>query len=224
MTLLPHGNRDVKPLSGGGYVPYTVGPMCCVPGCSRLADHAHHLWRRSFIGGDHAWVRLWDGSAVGNLVAICWRHHEEVTVGKMAIVYRESERSFYWASVVSDGNGFEILAPIFPQPPMGGEPPEKATLEVHEHGPASNERCPSCNQVIKEKKPREPARRRKTWVVAVPADDEDGALVLDTLLDEVRDMFNHDETENMRYFTLVQALAWVVQHQSLLVKDSRAGA
>lgn len=129
-------------------------------------------------------------------------------------------RQFYWCDVRTD-NIAQISAAIFPQPPIHGSVAVigDAVLEQPD-GPAANTVCPSCQRPLPRQKDRvssEPARRRKTWTVAVPADtDEDGALVLDTLLNVCRDAFGHDHAQNMRYFTLVQALALLVQNKHVL--------
>jgi hypothetical protein len=62
--------------------------------------------------------------------------------------------------------------------------------------------------------PKEPPRRRKSWVVLVPDDGEDGAVVLDTFLEQFREMFRHDDNPKTRYFTLVQTLALCLQELS----------
>jgi hypothetical protein len=41
------------------------GGLCLVPGCTRAADHAHHVWQRARGGPDEAW----------NLASICMPHH-----------------------------------------------------------------------------------------------------------------------------------------------------
>jgi len=41
------------------------GWLCQVPGCSRAAEHVHHVWYRSQGGPDEMW----------NLVGLCIPHH-----------------------------------------------------------------------------------------------------------------------------------------------------
>lgn len=222
MTLLPHENRDVRGLEGPEFPAYKVGPVCCAPGCSRYADHPHHLWRRSALGGAFSWVELWDHTIVGNVVPLCARCHQDVTEGRVWMRYEEDGKKVVW-----DDNSVKFPAAIFPQPPRMGAtltPAEKPFL-----GPASRVMCPGCGRALPhesdEKKPRDMSRRRKTWVVSVPDDArEDGALVLDTLLDECRDLFQHGEDRNVRYFTLVQALALVVQNGHLMLSDEPSPA
>lgn len=215
MTLLPHENHDVKGLDGPAFPRYKVAPVCCVPGCSKFTDHAHHLWRRSFLGGDFCWVELWDHKIIGNLVGLCYRHHEQVTRGEVWMRWNDVD-------VVWDDNSVKYPPPIFPQPPAHGEPIPQSDKSLS-LGPASRVICPGCKRPLPHEKiegqKRDPTKRRKTWTVKVPDDGEDGALVLDTLLEGCRDLFQHGEEENVRYFTIAQALAWVVQHGHLLTES-----
>lgn len=213
MTLLPLENRDVRGLEGPEFPPYKVGPVCSAPGCSRFVDDAHHLWRRSALAGAFHWVELPDHVIVGNVVGLCRDHHDLVTANDAWI--RWIDGKFFWCRA----NGREV-AHLYPQPPIHGAP----ILDDHEQqivGPAATAVCPGCKRPLPKKDgKKEGARRRKTWVVTVPADaQEDGALVLDTLLEECRALFSHGEETNLRYFTLVQALALVVQNGQTLVSD-----
>lgn len=219
MTLIPHENRDVHGLDGPAFPRYKVGPVCCVPGCSRFADHAHHVWRRSFLGGDYAWVELWDHTILGNLSGLCWQHHDEVTQGKVWMRYDEKRKRVVW-----DDNNTKYPADIFPALPVHGEPATQGKPD-RVLGPGAAEVCPGCKRTLPREKPEgeknEEARRRKTWTVTVPADSaEDGALVLDTMIEACRELFSHPEDKNVRYFTLVQALALVVQHGHVLVSET----
>lgn len=213
MTLLPHPNQNVKGLEGPQFPKYKVGPLCATPFCSKPVDNVHHAWRRSFLTGAFNWVQLWDGKIVGNLIGLCYNHHLEITDNQAQIVWDES--FFYW--LVAG----EIIAQLSPQPPVHGAVPTVTAHTEKVVGPAAAERCETCGRTLPhshdEKK--EPARRRKTWVVLCPDDDEDGALVLDTLLDGCRELFQHDENKGTRYFSLVQALALVVQHGHLMLSE-----
>ena len=73
----------------------------------------------------------------------------------------------------------------------------------------------------KDEKP-EKGRRRKNWTIAVPQDsDEDGATILDLLLEQAAEIFGHDpDAKNLRYHTIAQALVLVVQHKTQLTKGS----
>lgn len=207
---------------------YKVPPVCCAPGCSRYADHAHHVWRRSFLKGDYAWVELPGHLIVGNLVPLCYQHHNDVTGmingHKAKIVWPNFADGlahlggFYWQWL---DNRSEIAALTW-QPPVHGQQ-TSVTSHTPFEGPAATEVCPGCRRPLpkKDKQVKDPLRRRKSWSIKVPDDTvEDGALVLDTLVEECARMFNHSDKPNMRYFTVAQALALVVQNSHLL-EDSR---
>lgn len=219
MTKLPNENQNVVGLAGPNYPRYKVGPLCSAPGCSKIADHAHHIWRRSFLTGDYAWVRLWDGKEMQNLTGLCWRHHEDITLNKAAIVW--SGNFFFWRDQ-SEMNGINLD----PQPRTLGQA-EQAVMDAtpaHSHvGPATTDKCPTCNRAVKTASEKKEAKRhREKWSITVPVDArENGADVLDTLLLSCAELFGHDEDASaVRYHTLVQALALVVQHGDRMVADA----
>lgn len=230
MTLLPLDSHDV---TGVDLPRYKVPPTCCAPGCNRLSDHAHHVWRRSFLSGDFAWVKLPDGTITGNLVPLCWRHHNDVTgmiAGhKAKIVWNDGGNTIstgFWWLWLNEPNGANELANLSWQPPIHGKPEVKTPVTSHAaEGPASTPRCPGCNRPLphehEEKKERDPLRRRKSWTIKVPDDiDEDGALVLDMLLDTCADLFGHEpDKPNLRYFTIVQALVLVAQNGHVMLSE-----
>ena len=224
MTKLPAENRNVVGLSGREHPHYRVGPLCAAPGCSRIADHSHHIWRRSFLHGDYAWVGLWDGRTVGNLVGLCWRHHADITENRSEIHWTGT--SYTWRDTRDSRQvspGFETAQEFLldPQPPAYGAAAAPRRHVHLEPGPGASEMCPTCGKAIKQKKDRlEEPRVRKSWAVAVPVDKrEDGADVLDVLMIECARIFHHDDSKKVKYFTLVQALALVVQHKDLMLSD-----
>src|SRR5262249_34913942 len=77
LTRLPTENRLVEGFEGPEY---ELNVICAAPGCSEQASDTHHLWRRSELVGAYAWVRFPDGTIVGNLVKLCRKHHEQLTV------------------------------------------------------------------------------------------------------------------------------------------------
>jgi hypothetical protein len=200
---------------------YKVKPMCAHPSCSKFVDHVHHVVRRSFIGGDVAWVKYDGKYIVGNLVGLCWKHHEEITLNQKVITWDKNHQDLVWCRIRSDGD-LEYEGTLFPQPPIHGHAHEEETGEPAIIGPGSTNICPGCHRPVPKKKEpgekKEEAKRRKSWNVTVPADtEEDGALVLDTLLEECAALFGRDMSEpNLRYFVLAQALALVVQNGHLL--------
>lgn len=220
MTLLPLESRDVRGLDGPEFPAYKVPPVCSAPGCSRFVDHTHHLFRRSALAGPYAWVELPSHTIVGNLAGLCIQHHDDITLNLAWIIWDERERKFFWKDNIGAKRWVDT-GELYPQPPIHGQP-QLTEEEQKIVGPAASAVCPGCHRPIprKDGEKRDPARRRKTWTVTVPADSaEDGALVLDTLLEECRKLFSHGEEKNVRYFSLVQALALVVQHGHLLTGD-----
>ena len=80
-------------------------------------------------------------------------------------------------------------------------------------GPALAEKCPTCDRALPKPHRDEEEKVRKGWTIAVPvAELENGAEVLDSLLEECRHLFGHDEHKKVKYYTLSQALALVVQN------------
>jgi hypothetical protein len=222
MTLPPLDNWDVTGVSGPKY---KVGPWCCVPSCKKPADHAHHLWRRSFLTGDFYWVELPDGSVVGNVVALCVRHHDNVT-GRLgghrnAIRMTHPDKVFWWCRVGEEDEGleYEFLAPIEPQP---------STREALVASPADtgSETCPTCGQKTAGR-PSAPARqgrprRRKNFNIPVPADaEENGAEVLDTLIADVGVLLGREADANGRYYIVVPALYFAATERERFLESVR---
>lgn len=223
MTLLPLEDWNVKGAPG---VRYKVPSVCSVPGCSRFADHAHHLWRRSYLGGDFWWVTIPDVGIVGNVVPLCWRHHDDVTGGKdghkakIQWADQPAPRGLYWVRL--EGEGPREAMALSWQPPTMDDP--SCDMSHGFVGPASTARCTGCGRPLKREddgQKRDPKRRRKSWLIQVPDDtSEDGAKVLDLLLENVAEIFGHDpHAPNLRYFTVVQALALVVQHKEMMLNE-----
>jgi hypothetical protein len=202
---------------------YRVGPMCSMPSCSRWVDDVHHVVRRSFIGGDVAWVKIGE-TIIGNLSGLCRRHHQAITDNQAKILFNSETSEYQWVECETGEN----LGRLHPHPPVQGRkisPELRSALQqdLSIIGPASRPLCDGCGRPLphrhddEEKRKREPAKRRKTWTVKVPAEaEEDGAVVLDTLVDECATIFGREKGENLRYYVLAQALALVIQHEHLL--------
>lgn len=210
MTRLPHDNWRVEKADGPKY---KVGPNCCVPGCSRYADHAHHLWRRSFTGGPTDWLKLWDGRVVQNLVPLCFEHHDDITVNR-AVIRMDDEAGFVWGR--PSPVGF-----LDPQPRFLDE---LAVAHPEPAGQLVEEVCTSCGAPKRRPRVQLPPgerRPRKSWTISVPVDErENGADVLDTLLEECAKLLGRHEHASWRYFTLVETLALVVQNGAKLMDES----
>lgn len=215
MTLSPTDSRNVVGLAGDAYPSFKVGPVCCAPDCSRFAEHPHHLWRRSQLGGPFDWVKLEDGTILGNKVGLCFQCHRRVTDNEVRIIWLHDK--FWWAEY---GTLLVGDRAITPQPPIHGKP--NVTRHSAPDGPASVPTCTECGRALPHKHdgPKEPKRRRKTWTITVPDDAEDGAVILDVFLEELRKVFGHGEEKNLRYLTTVQAFALVLENATAMTKDT----
>jgi hypothetical protein len=97
---------------------------------------------------------------------------------------------------------------------------EAVTAPVLVDGPAQSEKCPTCERALPKPHVGEEEKVRKGWTVAVPvAELENGAEVLDGLLEECRRVFGHDTNKKVRYYTIAQALALVVQNSHKMTAD-----
>jgi hypothetical protein len=217
MTLIPSEAWNVAGVEGDKY---TVGPFCDAPGCKRPVDHKHHLWRRSFLGGDFWWVRvpLADNktTVIRNVIGLCYRHHEDVTGGpgghKAWIRWVEEDQKLLWLEPGADDQ-WELIDQIVLAAPSEGAAPRAKIPK----------RCPACGklQYVEHEHAPAPRRPRKSWVVQVPSDNEDGAAILDELIEIIAEAIGTDEYKSQlrRYHTLIPALVWVVQNQEDFARD-----
>jgi hypothetical protein len=210
VTKPPIDSWQVRGVAGPSY---KVGPRCAVPACRRLAEHAHHLWRRSALGGPFDWVELPDGHVVGNLVGMCPQHHDAVTGrigGHKAAIRMTEDHVFWWCTIPDETSGieYEFVAPLEPQPPTHG------ALVASPADVESENSCPTCGRPRARRRSSPTGRRRarKTWPVKVPADaEEDGAEVLDSLTEDLAPLLGVDPDKDGRYtsgryYVLVPAL------------------
>jgi len=201
--------------------PYKVGGKCAVPGCESQVDHGHHIFRRSALAGAFFWVRLPDGQVVGNLTGLCWRHHEGITGKRWGhshwIQWRNGE--YLWGTVRL---GVEVPnwdTDFIPVGPLDPQPPAPDLLDAPQPTERSEpDRCPECGQ--QKRRSGSPAistpgapRRRKSWIVKVPDDHEDGADVLDVLVDDLAPLLGIDPTASGRYHVLVPVLVYAHQDE-----------
>lgn len=211
MTLPPLDNTHaVSPLEGGPKI--TVAPYCSNPSCGRIAEHVHHIFRRSLVGGDVKWVKI-EGEAYANITGLCPACHDLVTgrIGGHKAAIRFEDGKFFWCEVSSE-RGVVTYAPVgllVPQPPTPDSLAARAS-----NGHTESEDCPFCGQRRRREgltAPRDPRRRRKSWTIKVPDDEEDGAEVLDNLLETLAPLLGLPVTPNTRYFVVVSALAYTQQ-------------
>jgi len=218
VTLPPLPSTAVAGVVGK---PYKVGGKCAVPGCESQVDHGHHIFRRSALAGAFFWVRLPDGQVVGNLTGLCWRHHEGITGKRWGhshwIQWRNGE--YLWGTVRL---GVEVPnwdTDFIPVGPLDPQPPAPDLLDAPQPTERSEpDRCPECGQ--QKRRSGSPAistpgapRRRKSWIVKVPDDHEDGADVLDVLVDDLAPLLGIDPTASGRYHVLVPVLVYAHQDE-----------
>jgi hypothetical protein len=210
MTRLPLESRDVKGTSGPDY---NLNHVCAVPGCTELATERHHLFRRSFLIGDYAWVQLPSGEQVGNYVRLCHNHHHAVTVNAAQITWDNGV--FVWAPLMG------VPRPLQWQPPIevNGDGVQVQVETIEEPQAVDDGICPTCHRPLaRHHTPHEEKRPRRTWSITVPKDErENGAETLDTLLEAARDEMGkaglpYGDQEAVRFFVLAQALGLFVQH------------
>ena len=208
MTLPVTDEMPVRAIKDGP--PYKVGPHCANPNCESYAQDAHHMQPRSAIGGDYRWIEI-DGRIVGNLTGVCRACHIDLTgdIGGHKAAIRYHQGLFWWALVTESEDvsepSYYLVDPIRRQPPTPDQ------LEGEQHEPPQH--CPFCGQKRRRPAPttgRPFGRRRKTWTVKVPAEDEeDGAEVLDTLVENLALVIpNADASASGRYYVLVPVLAY----------------
>lgn len=214
MTLPVVDSWDLKGLEGPKY---KVGPTCSNPSCKRWAEHAHHLVRRSQLKGVFDWVEI-EGVVYPNLCGLCAECHDLITgrVGghKAAIRLNAKERLFYWADIVESPQTNWIT--YLPFKPLDPHPPAPDSLASRASNEEEPEACPYCGQAKTRRRAATPpggARRRKSWAIKVPDDAEDGAEILDTLVDDLAPHLHVEPSQTGRYYIVVPSLVYV--HQNL---------
>src|SRR5262249_25087938 len=139
---------------------------------------------------------------------------------------RFDEGLFVWCDVFDGGVGgdkvtYQPVAPLFPQPPTPDSLAERTP------GTGESESCPFCGQEKRRRRPSASSpqgrRRRKPWTVLAPDDSEDGAEVLDTLVDELAPLLGYHTDDakrlrQLRYFVLVPTLVYAHHNRADLVE------
>ena len=201
---------------------YKVGPRCANPQCERIAEHAHHILRRSYLAGVYDWVEIEDW-VVGNKTGLCARCHDDVTgdVGghKAAIRIDLAHRVFQWCLVAdysADTVDYIFAGLLDPQPPT----PESLSSERATGHPES-ETCPTCGHSMRARRVSSGGARRarKSWPVLVPDDEQEhGADVLDALVENLVPLIpNADSSRTGRYYVLVPVLAYATMNSENFV-------
>jgi hypothetical protein len=75
-----------------------TGGLCAVPGCSRAAEHEHHVTYRSRGGGEEAW----------NRIGICDAHHLAGIHGGWMTVQGRAGEELTWRLGIQDGEPREV--------------------------------------------------------------------------------------------------------------------
>lgn len=195
--------------------PYTVGPKCSNPTCSRWAEHAHHMVRRSQLGGDFNYVEI-DGKIHPNLCGLCPQCHDDITgrTGGHKAAIRLIDGIFYWTAIEQTPSGQVVYLPFLPLDPQPPDPEQTQRASTHT---ADSEHCPFCGQTRRRRSTSTPAevagrRRRKSWTIKVPDDTEDGAGILDALIDDAALLMGIEPNATGRYYVVVPALVFMHQH------------
>jgi hypothetical protein len=239
MTLLPSDEFGITGWPGNLY---DVNEICAHPTCSRRSVHAHHMWPRSFIRKNYDWVRLPDGTILGNRIGLCQEHHDMVTgeIGGYRARLRWDAGIMWWDDKRKQvGGGTHPVdwvrsGPLSTQPPVASriavtesisEDMRSAVIAEHAHGHVGDDEkvCPVCGHHKQQKQPKAKLERRNTkqWVVTVPDDAEVGTDVLDSIIEDLAIPIGATEWSSRlrRYYVLAMALAWVNQNRTEFIAD-----
>lgn len=208
---------------GWRYLPTKVG-LC----------RRHHDDVSGGVGGHRAWIRwIEPENQFGWLVQI----HKRVTEKGLI---REPATGEEKCSPDRACFDWEMIGYLDPHPPLDGRlqppaqepsiergsssdpgvPPSSGALPVHSHE-LSDGKCQTCGQRLpKPKDPNAKPRQKRTFSIAVPKDQqEDGLEVIESLLEPIAEKLGRKDHASWKYFTLVEALAFVNQHLHLVERS-----
>jgi hypothetical protein len=198
MTFLPAPSRQVEGAPGPQIAP---GYTCAMPACLLRAQERHHLWRRSALGGAYDWVLVNEDALVRNVADLCRKHHQDITENRAWI--RLIDNQLVWCTLDLQDNWIAV-APL--------------TFDVN-----TDVICEHCGQAKKRPKlggDQAKKRRSKTLSISVPDDKEDGAAVLDTLVESICDDLGYQGTKGLaRYHALTAAAVFTLQHREMFLKE-----
>lgn len=220
MTLLPDDQFGIRGHAGNAYdVPFG----CSHPNCDKPAAHTHHCWPRSFLRGQpYEWVRLPDGTVIGNRLGFCVEHHDMLTgeIGGYRAQLRWEAGVMWWNDrQVSHGVTLRWIkvGPTKNQPPVAGH-------EVQHESMAEGEQCPTCGHVKHAKasdrsKPK-PGRetKMKDYVIQTP---EGEAHTLDEHVEDLAIVLGMSDwsLRHRRYGVISMVLAWTQQNREQFIAD-----
>lgn len=210
---------------------YKVGPKCCNPGCNRWAEHPHHIFARSDkrLGGPFDWVEI-KGAAYQNKVGICPPCHNAISgeIGgykaAIKILGGDYDWTWWWCEIDHDridgvpGEAM-ISKPIAPIEPQPMTPEAFATSRVP---PSSeSETCPTCGHVKQRVRPTVvgSGRARKSWTIKVPDDAENGAEILDTLVDDLAVLLGIEANQTGRYYIVLPCVYYAHQEKARFIES-----
>jgi hypothetical protein len=221
VTLAPLVVPDIRGVKGA---PVELSQWCVAPGCLSLAQQRHHLWPKSYLRGQpFEWVEV-AGKVMPNSVGLCVAHHGQVTgeVGghTAKIVYDVDLGLFEWHTrgTADEYRPWEKVGLLRNQGLLEPEPEAKRVRR--EEG-----LCPTCGRAQPHEKRTTqnslPKRKAKTWSLLVPDDAENGADVLDTLVEDLAVLMGLEPSSPrlIRYHVLAPTLIWVTMHKSEFVAD-----
>lgn len=215
MTLSPWDGPQVRGVPGPDY---KVGPHCCNPGCRRYAEHAHHIFRRTDqrLGAPFDWVEI-KGVTYQNKTGVCARCHDDLTGGvgghKAAIRILGPDYDWVWTwCAVVHGDIVTPLSAIEPQPLT---PEQLAETRVPD--PWEPETCPTCGHVKRARPSPVGGRARKSWTIKVPDDAENGAEILDTLVDDMGLVLGIEPNQTGRYYIVLPCVYYAHQEKPRFV-------
>jgi RNA polymerase subunit RPABC4/transcription elongation factor Spt4 len=221
VTLPPWSGPQVRGVPGPEY---KVGPLCCNPGCHHYAEHAHHIFRRTDprLGGAFDWVEI-KGAVYQNKTAICPRCHDDVTgrIGghraAIKLLGDDYDWVWWWCAVKHTEDEVELSQPLAPIEPQPMTPEAFANSRVL---PSESEACPTCGHV-KRARPSLAGRgrARKSWTIKVPDDAEDGAEILDTLVDDMGVILGIEPTQVGRYYIVLPCVYYAHQEKPRFVES-----
>jgi hypothetical protein len=230
VTLLPSSDFGIRGHPGKAY---KANDICSVPGCRERSVQTHHLWPRSYLRGQpYEWVKLPDGTVVGNRTGLCLKHHDNVTgeIGgyKAHIVFGGG--LFWWTvkdaglSSTSSPSVFTTVGALDPQPP--GVTVYVPSEHRHPEGDevAESDLCSECGRPLHtHTKPHKPGKPREVvdWTLTVPNDSEIGGDELDLWADEFAVILGLDGKSKRlrRYHAVSTVMAWAIQNRHLFVRD-----